>query len=212
MILQDDVRFLTDLILQRTRPFIELGGKSALREWTTTERTDHLLQFLVEQDAVSRFTDAALAEIRADAYDYAMLIGDRSPRRIVSVGAGNGIAEAILCKHYRPEAVLLVDIEQGGSGHGFKTDAAGYASLQRAVSLMRDNGVTCQIETWNPTKQPATAFGFDLLFSMYAMGFHFPVSNYAEFIKANAQPDALLVYDARDGKGAMTRIARRVSK
>lgn len=211
MILPDDAGFLTDLILQRTRPFIELGGKPALREWTTTGRTDHLLPFLAEQAAVIRYTDAALAEIRADAYDYAMLIGNRSPRRIVSVGAGNGIAEAILCKHYRPEAILLVDIEQGGSGHGFKADAAGYASLQRAASLMRDNGVTCRIEVWNPTKEPAPAFGFDLLFSMYAMGFHFPVSHYAELIKANAQADALLVYDARDAKGAMTRIARRAA-
>lgn len=198
MILPNDPDFVVDLILQRTRPYIALAGKDPLAEWTRTGRRDHLLPAL--GGSVEAYVAAAVAEIAADVDQYVELAAGRKSARLVSIGCGSGIAEALVCRALKCEAVLLVDVESGGSGHGFADEAAGYGNLQRAEALMRANGVTCEVSTWNPRAQPEPRFRFDLLLSIYAMGFHFPATAYDGFIERNRQPGALVIHDARPGR------------
>lgn len=193
--------FLTDLILQRTRPFIAMGGKAALADWTRTGNRAGLIHALTCSPA--DYIAYAVDEIAGDVADYLAVIGGRDTGRIVSIGCGNGIAETLLCKALPCQSILLVDIERGGSGHGFAQKAAGYGSLRRSVDLMRDNGITCDIATWNPESQPEPVFPFGVLLSMYAMGFHFPVAAYDGFIERNRMPGALVIHDSRAGRVIM---------
>lgn len=196
----DGDEFLTDLILQRTRPFIRLCGKEALADWTRTGNRDGLVAALRLNDAVDNYLAAAMSEIAADVADYCEAIGNRTAGRFVSIGCGNGIAEVMLWRRFRFDSVLLVDTETGGKGHGYGQTAAGYGNLRRAADLMRDNGVTCDVKTWNPAKEPDPAFRFDVLVSMYAMGFHFPADAYDGFIEGNRLPGAIVIHDSRDGR------------
>lgn len=196
----DGDEFLTDLILQRTRPFIALCGKSALAEWTRTGNRSPLAAALRLNDAVDNYLSAAISEIAVDVSDYVDAIGDRPARRLVSIGCGNGIAEVMLCRALSCEYVLLVDIETGGHGHGYGATAAGYGNLSRAASLMRHNGLTCDVATWNPAREPEPVFQFDVLVSMYAMGFHFPANSYDGFIERNRAHGALVIHDSRQGR------------
>lgn len=198
MILPDDSEFLTDLILQRTRPFISLGGKIALSEWTKTGRRDGLLPVICGRE--SEYVAAAVSEIRHDVGQYLESIGSRRVHRLVSIGCGNGIAEVMLCHLLACDHVLLVDTETGGSGHGFGKTAAGYGNLRRAADLMRANGLTATIKTWNPAQEPEPVFRFDALVSMYAMGFHFPADTYDGFIERNRARGAIVIHDSRQGR------------
>ncbi len=200
MKIPDDPDFLTALILQRTRPFIDRVGKQALAHWTRTGDTSGLLLALGPRQNVAAYAAAAVEEIALDVEQYLEAVGSRRVRRLVSIGCGNGIAEAILCRALEVDAVLLVDIEHGGRGHGFAQDAAGYGDLDRAEDFLRENGVECKIEKWNPSTQREPAFRFDLLVSMYAMGFHFPAETYAGFIERNRNPGALVIHDGRQGR------------
>lgn len=192
--------FLTDLILQRTRPFIALCGKSALAEWTHTGNRSALVSALRCRGLVDAYVSAAVSEIAVDVSDYIEAIGDRPARRLVSIGCGNGIAEVMLCRALSCESVLLVDIETGGRGHGYGTTAAGYGNLMRAAGMMRYNGLTCDVATWNPAREPEPVFPFDVLVSMYAMGFHFPADAYDGFIERNRAHGALVIHDSRQGR------------
>lgn len=203
MILPADDEFLTNLILQRTKAYIAICGKGPLALWTQTGRRDHLLAELRRHGAVDDFVNSACAEIAGDVAELVSLIGDRAASRVVSVGCGSGIAEAILCHRLDVGAMLLVDTEQGGRGHGMQADGAGYSRLTVAAQVMRDNGASCSIELWNPARKPAHDwFQFDVMFSLYALGFHFPVSTYIKFMSQNARPGALSIYHQRQQYGA----------
>lgn len=190
-----DEEFLTNLILQRTRPYIAAAGKGPLSRWTETGDRSGLLPALSDPAA---YVQAALAEVHADVADYVEVI--QRARRLVSIGCGNGIADVLLALELGCEAVLLVDVENGLHRHGFGPEGAGYSSLPRAVQLMRENGFTGAIETWNPRRQPEPVFSFDALVSMYALGFHFPAEAYDGFIERNRMRGAIVVHDSRQGR------------
>jgi len=181
---------LVNLILQRTRPFITRCGKAPLAHWTRTGDTSGLVMALgPSRDA---YIAEALAEIEQDVAAFIEAAGDIRPRRIVSIGPGNGHADALLCRHYRAESVLLIDTESGGMGHGFQQQAAGYASLATTASRM-----PCHTLTWNPCSEPEPDYLFDLAVSMYALGFHFPADSYDSFLLRNANAGAVLIHHAR---------------
>jgi hypothetical protein len=189
-------RELTNLILQRTRPFIARVGKSPLQHWTRTGDTSGLV--LALGNSRNDYIAEAMSEIRADAESFIIAAGDIKPKRIVSIGPGAGYAEAIICKHYGAESILLIDTEQGGKGHGFQENAAGYAFLRTAAERM-----PCEAFTWNPNKGTAPEYPFDLAISMLSLGFHFPASHYDRFLLSNANSGAILVHHCREPHGAI---------
>lgn len=191
-------QFLVNLVLQRTRQFIAMGGKPALRAWTETGDTRCILSVFNDHTDREAYVDAAINEIGGDVLAYTKLAGSIAPENFVSIGVGNGIAELMLWRHYGFHRILLVDIEIGGHWHGYSARGAGYTNLASVVSFLRDNGVTCEVLTWNPSKAHAPQFRYDLLVSMYAMGFHFPASEYSGFMRDNAVRGAVAIYDDRE--------------
>jgi hypothetical protein len=194
--------FLINLILQRTRPFIARVGKNALTHWTNTGDTSGLLLALGSSRA--DYIADALAEIESDVDQFCNLATPITPARFVSIGCGNGIAELFFWRRYKFDRLLLVDKETGGKGHGEQEDGAGYASLSQTVQFLRDNGVTCATETWNPAN-PAPSFPYDMLVSMLSMGFHYPAATYAKFMADNGAKGAVSIYDIRGN----SRVVRR---
>ena len=191
-------QFLVNLVLQRTRPFIAMGGKPALRAWTETGDTHCILSAFKNHADRRAYIDAAIEEIRGDVLAYTKLAGSIAPKNFVSIGVGNGIAELLLWRHYGFSRMLLVDIETGGHWHGYSARGAGYTNLGSVVSFLSDNGVTCEVMTWNPAKTHAPQFRYDLLVSMYAMGFHFPAGEYSGFMRENAGRGSVAIYDDRE--------------
>lgn len=191
-------QFLTNLILQRTRPFIALGGKDALGTWTRTGQTEQLAAFLRGGDLVRQYTDAAMAEIAEDVETYCKIIKSASGT-LVSIGPGNGIAEVMLWQRFGFDQIILIDTENTGTHrHGYNKQGSGYCDLAATAEYLTGNGVVANIATWNPNNGPCPEFGqFDVLISMYSMGFHFPRESYNEFIRALAKPAGLVLYDLR---------------
>lgn len=195
----NDKKFLTDLILQRTGPFLRHGGGGALNRWFTHGDRDGLSSFLEERNLVGRFLTDVFREVAAEAESLSAMLPVDSLDRIVSIGPGNGLLELMLLKKGATSQILLIDIEHTAEHHhGFNSSGSGYATLATTKSFLVANGVKPEsVGLCNPRKEPLPAFRYSSLISLLSMGFHYPCDEYVEFIQANAGEGALIVFDKR---------------
>lgn len=214
-------QFLTDLILQRTGPFIKLGGIQALNEWFAKGDVTGLVQYLQSRNLVSEYLRMVVEECRADATALKNCIPRESLQKIVSIGPGNGLFELFLLDEGNTTDLMLIDIERTpGHYHGFNSKGSGYASLSATKKFIEDNvDASLKIHTCNPSMQHLPDFKFTLLVSILSMGFHYPCDEYVDFVLRNGTEGSLVVIDKRIGapdsgfeKMAMSLLERRSIK
>jgi len=194
-------QFLIDLILQRTGPFISLGGSAALKLWFDKGERNALVNFLTEQRLTNVFLAQVLADVKKDASEIIAAIPDDALSHVVSIGPGNGLIELLLLKRNKTQKILLLDIEYTDTHHhGYNYHGAGYASLLETKQFLTLNGIPDELVLLcNPQKDAIPQFPFSLLVSILSMGFHYPCDEYVEFIEENSQPNSILIFDRRVG-------------
>ncbi|MCR9278706.1 MAG: hypothetical protein NXH85_12100 [Pseudomonadaceae bacterium] len=197
----DDPEFICDLVLQRTGPFIELGGKSALATWFNLGDRSDIQSFLNSGSNRRQYLSLVSEKLEQEAAELAHVLEGRAYRRVVSIGPGCALIETLLCRHLDIDEILLVDIEETATHqHGYSSAPSGYARLTASQAFIQSNcAPTPTIETCNPTRQALPQEGVDLYLSLLSMGFHYPCDDYAAYICENANAGANLVLDKKLG-------------
>lgn len=197
----DTASFIDDLILQRTTPFIRLGGGAALSQWFATGGKSQLSGFLYQNRLLDVYLKETLDEVCRDVDALIQIATGMSFDHIVSIGPGNGLVELLLYRQKAYSELLLIDIEYSDlHKHGYAQQGSGYASLANTRQFLVENGIPAEaILTCNPQKQALPDFGFDLLFSVLSMGFHYPCDGYVDFIRRRIKPNGSVVFDKRKG-------------
>ena len=195
-----DQEFFANLILQRSGPFTNIGGRDALQTWFRTGEKAQLFGYLEENDLLDRYLEETLRECAEEADVLVAALPSTCFNRIVSIGPGNGLLELCLFRETKPQALLLIDIEETELHQaGFAARGSGYASLAATKAFLTLNGVPEEaVITCNPKSQSIPSFRFDLLVSILSMGFHYPCDDYLEFILNNQNKGARVVVDKRN--------------
>ena len=195
----NDTSFIDDLILQRTTPFIRLGGGQALTQWFATGNKPQLSGFLSHHGLVDAYLNETLNEVSNDVDALIHLLPASTFARVVSIGPGNGLVELLLYQRKVFSSLLLIDIERSDiHKHGYAQQGSGYASLQHTRQFLIENGVPAEaVVTCNPRTQALPLFEFDLLYSLLSMGFHYPCDDYATFIRECVAPEGRVIFDKR---------------
>lgn len=197
-----DSSFLDNLILQRTDEFNALGGVKALVEWERTGNRAQLSAYLRQGGLINRYLEMLEANLGREVDLFVDHVSARPMDGVVSIGPGNGLFELLLLRRVPAKRLLLIDIEESGDlhRHGYSDSGSGYASLSQTKTFLTVNGISdVEIVTCNPRLQPLPDFEFDLLYSILSMGFHYPCTQYADFILKNMRAESMVVMDRRDG-------------
>jgi hypothetical protein len=194
-----DGAFLSNLILQRSGPFIKYGGQPALRKWFSTGEKSQLVGFLRENRLVEKYLKETFEECAEEANAIVEALPGASFDNVVSIGPGNGVLELFFYRAVSPRKILLIDIEESDIHQaGFDDQGSGYASLRATKDFLVSNDVPADaVMTCNPNNQELPGFKFDFLMSILSMGFHYPCDAYSEFILKNANTNARIVMDKR---------------
>lgn len=197
----DDLAFISDLVLQRTGPFIELGGKAALASWFNEGDRSDIHAFLATGSNRQRYLSLVSDKLEQEAAELTGVLQGKGCRRVVSIGPGCALIEALLCRNLDIREILLIDIESTATHqHGYSRAPSGYAHLTASKEFIRSNCLPSPaIELCNPTKQNLPTKGADLYLSLLSMGFHYPCDDYASYICENANPGAQVVLDKKLG-------------
>jgi len=192
-------QFLSDLILQRTDPFLKLGGRNALMNWFSQGNINGLVSFLKVNNLVSDYLRMVFENYKSEI----ILLMDKLPRkalkRIVSIGPGNGIFELLLVCENLTTDLCLIDIERTPEHyHGFNLKGSGYANLQTTKAFIESNIQSpLNITLCNPTKEPLPEFEYSLFISILSMGFHYPCDEYTDFIISKSTINSFVIFDKR---------------
>ncbi len=124
--------------------------------------------------------------------------------KIIGIGPGVGGLEAYMSRYYStkglsPEITLIDKSRIDDIYYGFHEEAAAYNSLDIARSVLIDNGhlgnkIIC-IEADDLHR--FDVYGVDLITSLLAWGFHFPVGAYLDFAFDALRTDGRLIMDVR---------------
>ena len=191
--------FFQDLILQRTTPFLELGGANALKEWMLNGNKDQLTRYLVDNDLLNVYLEKVTNEIANDVNQLIKFSEINAVDNLVSIGPGNGILELFFYIQKPFKKILLIDIESSLTHqHSFYDEGSGYASLKSTKNFLIANNIPAEkIFICNPKNNSLPSFKFDLLISIISMGFHYPCNDYADFILTNIDKAGSLIFDKR---------------
>lgn len=197
----DDSEFFSNLILQRSGPFTNIGGRDALGTWFSTGEKAQLFSYLDNNDLLDRYLEETVRQYTEEVDVLVAALPPACFNRIVSIGPGNGLLELCLFQKTKPRSLLLIDIEETKLHQaGFAAQGSGYASLAATKAFLTLNGVPEEVViTCNPKSQAIPSFRFDLLMSILSMGFHYPCDDYLEFILQNQCNGAWVVVDRRNG-------------
>ena len=199
IIFPESRNFFSDLILQRTDGFIKCGGREVLDRWFKGEKKDHLIDFLINNDKYEEFMKITIGNYLKEVDEFLKVYKIINADHLVSIGPGNGVFETLLLKKINFKNILLIDIEDTKSQkHGFANKGSGYASLASTKNFLVSNGIPLEtIKICNPRIHNIPKFKFDLLFSLYSMGFHYPCDEYVDFIIENSSVNSKIIYDKR---------------
>jgi hypothetical protein len=136
--------------------------------------------------------------------------------RIIGIGAGVAGLEVLIFRRYlettgdKPQVVLIDKTGLDSQLHfGFHDVAAVYNSLATASEVLQRNGVPlAAITTLEAEEAPAWMAGnrqtADVITSLLAWGFHFPVAAYRDFALMVLKPGGTLIIDVRKGTSGRT--------
>lgn len=123
-----------------------------------------------------------------------------APTSVIDIGCGQALPDLFLHADFKPR-FTLVDIEQTDAQYHFwAAEGSGYASLDDARALLKENGVAAtKIKTINPRKTPRKMDGVtgDMLISFYSCGFHYPIDDYADLMVETVRNGGVVVLDLR---------------
>jgi len=192
-------QFLSDLILQRTEPFLKLGGGNALMNWFSRGNINGLVNFLKVNNLVSDYLRMVFENYKSEIISLIDKLPRKALKRIVSIGPGNGIFELLLVRENLTTDLCLIDIERTLEHyHGFNLKGSGYANLQTTKTFIESNiRSPLNITLCNPTKEPLPEFEYSLFISILSMGFHYPCDEYADFIISKSIINSLCIFDKR---------------
>jgi hypothetical protein len=132
-----------------------------------------------------------------------------SADRIMGIGAGVAGLEVLICQAYferlkrMPEVVIIDKTGMDKDMHfGFHDVAAIYNSLATATEVLESNGVprssVTALEPDGVAQWLAHNTGtIDVVTSLIAWGFHFPVPVYLDAVRRALKPDGMLIIDVR---------------
>ena len=191
--------FFSDLILQRTDGFIKCGGGEVLSKWMEGKNKSHLVDYLISIGKYEDFMKITMNAYIKEVNEFINVFKINKINNLISIGPGNGIFEILLLKKIKFNKILLIDIEKTDSqNHGFNEKGSGYANLTDTKEFLVANDIPSQaIIICNPKKQKTPKFKFDLLISLFSMGFHYPCNEYKDFIFNNASHRSKIIYDKR---------------
>lgn len=129
-------------------------------------------------------------------------------KRIVGIGPGVAGLEILLSQHYAalqkplPDLILIDKSTIDPIKYGFHETAAAYNSLSLAKNILTDNGQPSEkiyLYESEAVNKCAQQFNgqVDLITSLIAWGFHFPVATYLNFAKALLTKNGQLIIDVR---------------
>ena len=206
-------KFYLNLVLQRTGHFTELtgiNGKKALSEWMKTGDSNQIIELLRNKEVLREYLKICSDSARSEADIIFDLVGKNgvslANSNVLSIGCGNGIIELMLFhiaknSNQKITELTLVDSEDSSDvkGFGYKEEAASYASLSDTLLFLKNNFVDSDICLYNPFKHTLPPKKYSLIFSLLAMGFHFPLDGYMDYICENVSYKGLLIFDCRKG-------------
>ncbi len=199
IVFPESKNFFTNLILQRTDGFIKCGGREVLIRWFKGEQKDHLIDFLINNNKYEEFMKITMGNYLKEVDEFLKIYKIINADYLVSIGPGNGVFEMLLLKKIKFINILLIDIEDTKiQKHGFNNKGSGYASLASTKNFLMSNGIPMEkIKICNPRIHNIPKFNFDLLISLYSMGFHYPCTEYVDFIIENSSLNSKIIYDKR---------------
>ena len=194
-----DADFLANLILQRTGPFIKLGGGAALNNWFSNGNKNGLVEFLLKNNIVDEFLNLIFRDLKSEIEQLRKYISNKKFEKIVSVGPGNGLIELLILDQGFTSEILLIDIERSDEHyHGFNPKGSGYANLSMTKNFLEVNiDKDVKIILCNPLRESIPEFKFTLFISLLSMGFHYPCNDYVDFVMNNSESDSIVVIDKR---------------
>lgn len=195
----DETDYL-NIILQRSEVLHDVPKPGKLvNAWSEGDEIG-LLKVVSEKKEI--LAERALTDIQSEFETIRASLGARSPKRIADIGCGYGFFSFLAGFEFGSE-LLLVDIEENDHRHfGFASEGAAYSSLERAVQFLVANGISNEkISVVNPVETEITSSGkVDLVISLLACGFHFPVETYMDYFSNNVVSGGKIILDIRQRK------------
>lgn len=178
---------------QRTKQI----SKPARTAWQEGNR-DVLLAEVIDRRA--DIVRGAFLEIYQEYLPLKKLLEGAEVASVCDIGCGQGINNVFLHLDFAPK-FTLVDIEHTDNQYHFWADSgSGYASLEAAKTLLKENGVKASdIKAINPTKTKLdlSKNKFDLVTSLYSCGFHYPIDDYLEVFLSTIENNGIVCLDLR---------------
>ena len=196
----NDREFISNLILQKTGYFLDLGGAEAFQKWNAYGDKAGLVEFLEVTGKLDLYLELVIEELTVEFNQLRAYIPKKNFEKIVSIGPGNGLFELLLVQEGLTSEILLIDIEHTDYHyHGYNEKGSGYANLNATEVFIKSNiNTDVTIICCNPNKQRIPDFEFTLLISLLSMGFHYPCLEYSDFIVNNSALSATIIFDKRN--------------
>lgn len=186
---------LANFALQRTRQLIALGGRDALYSWMGTGSKEAIKSFLA--DKAEQFIALTISNAQDEYEELRRHFDFSSVRRLLSIGPGLCLFELLIYLDH-PCDMYLVDIESSLTHtHRFKKEGSGYSNNAMSRQLLEANAVPAErISFCNPRFEILDSTSVDLVLSLYSMGFHYPLSEYAEYIATVLPKGGFMIFDS----------------
>lgn len=119
---------------------------------------------------------------------------------VLDVGSGMGGINALINRHYGGK--VLVNLLDGVDDEPLvKTHSQTFNNIQAAYRFLRENGVSEIMHTDpNLLERYHDIYENDLILSFGAWCFHFPPSDYLNFVVKRCKPGTVLILDVRRNK------------
>ena len=119
---------------------------------------------------------------------------------IVDIGCGVGGIDVFLSKHYGNPDLWLFDnqINSDKVVYGFDNGKSFYNSFEATRDLMKVNDIlNCHLHDIR-NREPAIYGKADLVVSLLSWGYHYPVSEYIDYVYAILSENGVVIMDVRE--------------
>ena len=94
---------------------------------------------------------------------------------ILDIGCGLAVIDVFLKRKYPKATLSLLDSDGTKASYGWSEDYRAYGSRDKTNSYLKENGIT--VDNWFPVGHSGLLKA-DLIISLLAWGFHFPLKTY----------------------------------
>ena len=195
--------------LRQLRP----SAASANRQWHPSYPS--IYQWLVSLDA-ALWPGSIIQRYRAKmGQDWAQLAPHlpHEAAMVMDLGCGiAGIDEFVWDKYQATLRRLCLVDQEGESRHihyGFSDSPSHYNHLGLSKDYLMELGVPSDIvECVNIDDTALPDSDFDVILSLVAWGFHFPIATYLEWVKEHLAPEGIVITDCRKGTDGLEQLKK----